>query len=100
MDPAFWLNLGIAGAVVFVVKLFLHHLKQERSDRQTEREAFVEIIANHIDHERRALERLTDAIYSLQTLLKQGVAPSAPRSRAAGAAPQSDGGAETGHSGR
>jgi hypothetical protein len=75
MDSTFWLNLGIAGAVVFVVRLFLHHLKQERSDRSDERQSFVAIIANHIDHEREALEKLTDAIRTLQALLEKCVRP-------------------------
>lgn len=76
MDSAFWLNLGIGGAVVFVVNLFLRHLKHERNDRRTERAAFVEIIANHIDHEREALIKLTDAIYALQSLLRERATPS------------------------
>ena len=70
MNPTFWLNLGIAGTVVFVVRLFLRHLRQERTDRRSEREVFVNIITNHIDHERQALEKLTDAIHALQILLK------------------------------
>ena len=73
MDSAFWLNLGIGGAVVFVVNLFLRHLKQEQHDRRVERQTFVDIIANHIDHEREALEKLTDAILSLQALLREYV---------------------------
>jgi len=71
MDSTFWLNLGISGAVVFVVNLFLRHLKQETQDRRVERQTFVDIIANHVDHEREALEKLTDAIHSLQTLLRE-----------------------------
>jgi len=81
MDPTFWLNLGIAGTVVFVVRLFLRHLRQERTDRCAEREAFVNIIANHIDHERQALEKLTDAIHALQALLA-GRAKSSKSTRA------------------
>jgi len=53
-----------------VVNLFLRHLRQERADRKTEREAFVGIITNHIEHERRALEELTDAVNCLCTILK------------------------------
>ncbi len=71
MEPAFWLNVGIGGTVVFVVQLFLLHLKREHDDRRTERQAFVNIIANHIDHERQALEKLTDAIHSLQGILRE-----------------------------
>ena len=75
MESTFWLNLGIAGAVVFVVQMFLRHLRQERSDRRTEREAFLKLIANHIDHERETLEDLARAIRSLEALLKQRVKP-------------------------
>ena len=69
MESTFWLNLGISGAVVFVVNLFLRHLKQEQCDRRVERQAFVDIIANHIDHEREAIEKLADAIHALETML-------------------------------
>ena len=65
MSASIWLNLGIAGAVVFVVRLFLQHLKQERKDRTAEREDFVNIIANHMEHERKAMEGLTIAVEKL-----------------------------------
>jgi len=71
MDSTFWLNLGMGGAVVFVVNLFLRHLRQEQCDRRVERQAFVDIIANHIEHEREALEELTRAIHALQTILRE-----------------------------
>jgi hypothetical protein len=70
MNLDVWLNAGIGGAVILVVNLFLRHLRQERADRKTEREAFVGIITNHIEHERRALEELTDAVNCLCTILK------------------------------
>jgi hypothetical protein len=73
MDSTFWLNLGISGAVVFVVNLFLRHLRQEQCDRRVERQAFVDIIANHIDHEREAIEKLAEAIHSLETMLGECV---------------------------
>lgn len=83
MDSAFWLNLGIAGAVVFVVRLFLGHLKQERkacdncrSEHNEVAKEFGRIVANHMRHEIEAREKLTKAIYSLQTLIKEGIKPS------------------------
>ena len=65
MSATIWLNLGIAGAVVFVVRLFLQHLKQERKDRAVEREAFVNIIADHMEKERVAMEGLTAVVEKL-----------------------------------
>ena len=65
MNASIWLNLGIAGAVVFVVRLFLQHLRQERKDRTAEREDFVEIISNHMEQERKAMEGLTIAVEKL-----------------------------------
>ena len=75
MDATWWLDLGIAGAVVFVVQMFLRHLRQERSDRRSEREAFLTLIANHIDHERETLEDLARAIRGLEVLLRECVKP-------------------------
>jgi len=78
MDSTFWLNLGITGAVVFVVKLFLSHLKQERkacekcrSEHNEVAKEFGRIVANHMQHEIEAREKLTKAIYSLQILIEQ-----------------------------
>lgn len=78
MDSAFWLNLGIAGAVVFVVKLFLGHLKQEReacnrcrSEHNQVTREFGKIVANHMLHEIEAREKLVKAIHSLRTLIEE-----------------------------
>ena len=80
MDSAFWLNLGIAGAVIFVVRHFLGHLKQERkacdhcrSEHNEVAKEFGGIVANHMRHEIEAREKLTSAIHSLQTLIEQSM---------------------------
>ena len=83
MDSAFWLNLGIAGAVVFVVKLFLGHLKAERkicdacrSEHNKIAREFSRIVANHMRHEIEARQQLTEAIHSLQALIRESMKPS------------------------
>ncbi len=76
MNAEFWLNLGIAGAVVAVVNLFLRHLRRERlscdacrrAHDQTTQE-FSRVVSNHLAHEREALDRLADAIRNLESLI-------------------------------
>ena len=77
MNAEFWLNLGIAGAVVAVVNLFLRHLRRERAScdacRSAQAEAtkeFSRIVTNHLAHEREALEKLAAAVRDLEHLLR------------------------------
>ena len=70
MNASFWINAGLGGAVVLVVELFLRYMHQERHDRRVEREAFIRIITNHLEHERRAMEDLTAAIKALRHILE------------------------------
>ena len=78
MDSTFWLNIGMGGAVVFVVQLFLTHLKRERracEKCRTEHYAvtreFGIIVGNHMQHEVEARDRLTEAIRSLEALMRE-----------------------------
>jgi len=77
MNAEFWLNLGIAGAVVAVVNLFLAYLRRERASCDACRSAheevtkeFGRIVANHMTHEREAIDRLTGVIRELEGLLR------------------------------
>lgn len=70
MDAGSWINAGLGGVVVLVVQLFLRHLRQERNDRRVEREAFIRIITNHLEHERKAMEDLTGAIQALRHIIE------------------------------
>jgi len=88
MDTAFWLNFGIAGAVVGVVQLFLAHLKRER--RACERcrhehhevaKDFAAVVANHMRHETDARERLTEAIRSLECVVRDAMTSREPTRR-------------------
>ena len=77
MNAEFWLNLGIAGAVVAVVNLFLRYLRRERTSCDACRSAhqevtkeFNRVVSNHMTHEREAIERLTAAIGSMEVFLR------------------------------
>ena len=59
------LEYGAIGAFIFVVLLFLKNIAAERRDRRAERELFVQIITNHIEHDRQAKDRLAAAITEL-----------------------------------
>lgn len=52
-------NLGMAAGAVAVCHLFIKFLREEREDRKTERESFVETIQNHVNHNTDAVEKLT-----------------------------------------
>ena len=85
MESVFWLNLGVGGAVIFVVQLFLSHLKQERrtcekcrSEQSEVAREFGRIVANHMQHEIAARDRLTEAIRSLETLIRENVTSTEP----------------------
>ena len=82
MDVTLWLNLGIGGAVVFVVRLFLNHLRRQqqacercRSEQHEVTKAFSNVVANHMRHEVEARDRLAEAIHSLEALIRQTVEP-------------------------
>jgi len=88
MDLSFLMNIGIGGAVVCVVQLFLAHLKRERRacERCSERhhevaKQFGAIVANHMRHETEARERLTDAIRSLEDVVRDALAAKSPTRR-------------------
>ena len=88
MDTAFWINLGIGGAVVCVVQLFLTHLKRERRVcercRQEQHEVakdFAAVVANHMRHETDARARLTEAIQSLEEAVRDALNAKEPTRR-------------------
>ena len=73
MNAEFWLNIGIAGAVVAVVNLFLRYLRRERVSCDACRRAhddvtkeFSRVVGNHMAHEQEAMAKLTAAIQSLE----------------------------------
>lgn len=72
-DVDFWLNIGIAGAVVAVVNLFLRHLRRERvscdacrSSHAEVTKEFSRVVSNHMSHERESLDRLTEVVHGLK----------------------------------
>ncbi|HUV40078.1 MAG TPA: hypothetical protein VMY39_10710 [Planctomycetota bacterium] len=82
MDTAFWLNIGIGGAVVIVVRLFLNHLRRERracencrSEHHAVTQEFGRIVSNHLQHESETLERLCGAVRSLETVIREHLEP-------------------------
>ena len=52
-------------AVLLVVGWFIHFLKGERKDRAAERDKFLEIVTNHLDHSTEAISDLKEAIQGL-----------------------------------
>ena len=64
------LQYGSLGAFTAVVLLFLRNMAAERRDRRRERETFIEIITNHVEHDRQAKEELTRAIRKLSECLR------------------------------
>ena len=42
--PSWLPNLGAAGAVIYVVKLFLNEIKETRSERQKERTEWADVL--------------------------------------------------------
>jgi hypothetical protein len=80
MDLSFWTNVGIAGAVIVVVQLFLKHLKSERraceqcrSEHAEVSHEFGRIISNHMVHETEAHARLAEAIRSLEEVVREAL---------------------------
>ncbi len=65
------LQYGALGTFTAVVLLFLRNVAAERRDRRKEREVFLEIITNHVDHDRQAKERLSQAIGRLSECLRE-----------------------------
>jgi len=66
MSDLAWLpEAGTAAAILVVVGWFIHFLKGERKDRAAERDKFLEIVTNHIEHSTEASEGLTLAIERL-----------------------------------
>ena len=64
------LQYGALGAFTAVVLLFLRSMAAERHDRRKERETLIEIITNHVDHDRQAKEHLSQAITTLSECLR------------------------------
>ena len=64
------LQYGALGAFTLVVLLFLRNVAAERRDRRKEREVFIHIITNHVEHDRQAKEELSHAIMGLSECLK------------------------------
>ena len=64
------LQYGALGAFTLVVLLFLRDVAAERRDRRREREVFMEIITNHVEHDREAKEQLSRALVELSACLK------------------------------
>ena len=66
MDIANIVNLGVAGAVVVTVALFLKHLyiaqKEARAERETERKLLTDIIVNDLNHVGRGLEKNVETL--------------------------------------
>lgn len=59
------LQYGALGAFTFVVLLFLRDIAAERRDRRRERDGFIRLVGNHIEHDRQAKEQLSRAITDL-----------------------------------
>ncbi len=64
------LQYGALGAFTLVVLLFLRNVAAERRDRRKEREVFIHIITNHVEHDRQAKEELSQAITELARCLR------------------------------
>ena len=64
------LQYGALGAFTAVVLLFLRSMGAERRDRRKEREVFMELITNHVAHDREAKMELGMAIGKLCECLK------------------------------
>ena len=65
-----WLpEAGAASVVIGIVILFLRFLTGERKDRKTERELFVNVITNHLEHSDSTMQDLTLAIKELSLLI-------------------------------
>ena len=65
------LQYGALGAFTAVVLLFLRNVAAERRDRRKEREVFLEIITNHVEHDRQAKDKLSQAISKLSDCLRE-----------------------------
>ena len=64
------LQYGALGAFTFVVLLFLRDVAAERRDRRRERDGFISLVTNHIEHDRQAKEQLSRAIAELTHCLR------------------------------
>jgi hypothetical protein len=64
------LQYGALGAFVALVLVFMRNAAAERSDRRKEREVLIQIITNHVDHDRQAKEALSQAITKLSECLR------------------------------
>ena len=60
-----WAWIPETGAVLAVVGWFIHFLKGERKDRAAERDKFLTVITNHMEHSTEAITDLKEAIQGL-----------------------------------
>jgi hypothetical protein len=63
---------GAATAVIVVVRMFLAHLRDDRDDRIVARDAFLNVISNHLAHQTEAIEHLAAAVTELNARLNAG----------------------------
>jgi hypothetical protein len=64
-------NVGVASALVVVVKGFLKHLREERKSCDDCRAEHAKLLGNHIEHNTRALERLAESSTKQAEALKE-----------------------------
>ncbi len=64
-------NVGVASALVVVVKGFLKHLREERKSCDGCRAEHAKLLGNHIEHNTSALERFAEASAKQSEVLKE-----------------------------
>jgi len=70
MDFSWLPEVGAAGSAVAVCYMFLRAQSKDREHRTTERDAFLEIVTNHIAHCDDTMRNLTAAIEKLGAKMK------------------------------
>ena len=71
MDFSWLPEVGAAGLVIVVCYMFLRAQSKDREDRTAERDAFLEIVTNHIAHCDDTMQNLTLAIRELGTKIRE-----------------------------
>jgi len=66
-----FVNVGVASALVIVVKAFLKHLRDTRRSCDACRAEHTRVLTNHVEHNTEALERFAETVAKQTEVLKE-----------------------------
>ena len=66
--PTFWLNIGLGGAVLAVVGMFLKHMRENAAQCRECRQEQNRLVSNHIQHSTEAMSEVAKAVSELASV--------------------------------